>query len=228
MKDNGVTIGFAGIEKYEIILYISAVFEKLGKKVLISDCSQNGALDESICYVREECNGGIISYQGIDYISNLAAEKEFSYEAVSERGEQYNFTLIDFGFTLTKENLKRCNYFFIVTDMQKHNVRRAGVIADMLDMPYCIIMKELAGHRKLGEYLSEEIQNRTKAEKVYMLYEDRYDEEYRLKCQYNSAIRFNGLSKKFKDMLIEIVCRFDKQDSEKQILKALKRAEKGR
>ena len=225
-------IGFVGIDKYEIVLYLSQIIKNLGRSVLISDSSVYGALDDSISYVKEKSSNEIINYMGINYINTIREEK-VSYNCqevlnLEENKEKYDFILIDFGFDVSADIYNLCDSAFIVTDMQKHNIRRAGSLADKINIPYSIIIKDMIKCKISSDYLAKSIQRSHPAQMVYTVYKDTLDEEYKLKCQYNTRIGFKKLSKDFRNMLIAIVKSCNGDIEEKTITKALRMAESGR
>ena len=65
------TVAYVGLDNFDIILYISRVLMKLGKKVLLVDHSETMAIKYCIPQPKGlNCQRDIITYQGIDFTIN--------------------------------------------------------------------------------------------------------------------------------------------------------------
>ena len=72
-----ICMGYAGLEAYDLILYIGRVYTKLGQRVLIVDLSSSEALKNSIKHgMGLDSFIDIINYRDINYVRRIPTEEE--------------------------------------------------------------------------------------------------------------------------------------------------------
>ena len=116
-------LGFFGVDKYDIILYLSRILYTLNKKILLLDCSENRALTYSIPMPNqilcEERDCYIVNYRGIDCASNSF----ISQELMEKYKQEYDVILMDFGFQENHELVENCTHIVLVLDQKLHNLK---------------------------------------------------------------------------------------------------------
>lgn len=229
---NGIMIGFMGVEKYEMILYLSRILKQLGKQVLVLDCSENGALDAGICYVREqeEIYGELLEYRGVDYINYTLKEETYTetYGTYKTVKEQYDFTLVDFGFQEKHPLILECNRCFLVTDQQRHNVLRLKEMARQLYIPFIVIIRDVLACKVSLRYFIDMFSGIGRAEEIMILYRNETDTKQQIQCQYSQGLNIHGLSKDTKEFLKKTVQILIPELTKLEIARALKQAERGK
>lgn len=227
-----ILIGFLGIEKYEIILYLSRILKQLNKRVLVLDCSENGALDAGVCYFREQpaVYGKIQDYRGIDYVNYtlqdyIGTEEYYVFE---EKRKEYDFILIDFGFLRIHPLMAACHRYFFVSDQQRHNILRIKEAVKRCNVPFIVVLRDILACKVSLNYFTDFIEENKYAEEIQILYRNETDTREQIQCQYGQAVNFQKLSKDTKEFLKNIVKKLLPNCTKEEIIKALKRAERGK
>ena len=215
-------IGFLGCDKYEIILYLSRILYHLGKKVLLVDYAETEALYQSIPVpdtLKEENN--YIHYSGIDFIQGKYYERN--------KKEEYDYTLIDFGYDTSNIMLSKCEKVLFITDLQLHNLKRLKNIFYNGNGEKYLIIKDVFPCKIKPEYIKEQLSNlMIEEQQVYILYQDSIDMKYRIQSQYDHKFSFPKLSKPVKTFLQDLIIRLNENISGKQLRVAYSKAERGK
>lgn len=225
-------IGFLGIEKYEIILYLSRILKQLGKKVLVLDCSENGALDAGVCYFREQpaLYGELQEYRGIDYLNytlhDSAGREEYS--VFRDIRKEYDFILMDFGFRRGHPLYHICDHCFLVSDQQRHNILRMKEAALECQVPFTVVIRDILACKVSLDYFTDFMDGNDFAQEMIFLYRNEADTKRQIQCQYGQAVNFQKLSKETKEFLKQAVKRLLPDFTKAEIMKALKEAERGK
>lgn len=209
-------IGFTGIEKYEIMHYLSRILRNLGQKVLLADQSVEQALACSVPIPFPD-TGEIIDYNGVDVMLNVTPE-EFQHL-------DYDYILMDFGFQVHHPMLAACDEVYLVSDLQIHNIRNLSAMQLDRHQERFLIVKEFYTGRVSCSYIYEEMNHlMIREDNSYALQLEERDYENCLNCQYENQISMKKLSRSVKGLLIEML----QQDfSKPQIEYALRMAERG-
>lgn len=214
-------IGFAGIDKYELILYLSRIIFHLGKKVLLVDDSESEALYQCIP-VPESLREAIcpIHYRGMDFILGKY------YHA--DLGLHYDVVILDLGFQLKADLVSECTRLFYVIDLQLHNIRKLRLKNQPEDIPMSLIIKDVFPCKIKPEIIMEQWQQDMNLHKGYILYLDTLDLKYKIQSQYDSVFQFQKVSAPVTELLKDIVKQMDFSLQEKEIKQAYHKAERGR
>lgn len=227
-----LVIGFLGIEKYEVILYLSRILKQLHKKVLVLDCSEDGALDAGVCYFREQpvVYGELQEYRGIDYVNYTVHEYKNmeEYSVLQEKRKEYDFILIDFGFCRTHSLMTACHRYFFVSDQQRHNILRVKEAAKKCRVPFTVVLRDVLSCKVSLDYFTDFMEENQWAEEVQILYRNEADIREQIQCQYGQAVNFQKLSKDMKEFLKNMVKQLLPECTKAEIIKALKQAERGK
>lgn len=217
-KTEAYTIGFVGIDCYDIIHYLARILCKLQKKVLLVDQSTKEALTYSVPIPKDMDLSNIITYRQVDF--TRAYRKDML--------EEYDYIFMNFGDNKFCPEIEECEDLFIVTDQQGHNAaalstyfekqRKQSITAIIRNVVKCKIKPEFI--IKLMEMNPDE-------SPYYVMDADPIDQQLMLSCQYDQVFRFKKLSPNFKKMLYEILIDKLKFDI-KEVKQAFKKAEKGK
>lgn len=234
--DTGFTtkvIGFVGVESCEMICYIGRIIYSLGKNVLFADCSEFGALMECVPEPHFPAtpdfnpNKSFLEHRGMEFL-NYGEYNSMIIGSVidTEKQEQsHNYMLVDFGFKINHEAIRKCDVLIMCCNQHRYNVRRLSklqifnpnqkkvlLVSDYVDsgMPVNVIMYEL----KLE---AEDCD-------VYCLPYSETDTTYHLKQRYAAQSSFRNLSKRYKQMLTRLTLSFSDELNEKAVYRACKGA----
>lgn len=208
--------GFLGIEAYDLILYLSRLLLNLGKKVLVIDNSESGALTCCIP-VPDSLNpkNARISYRKLDFIKDRSA-LEFLRD--------YDYILIDFGFKTNHKDLENCSLVYLVTDRQQHNILRLQNLKVYREA--YLIVKDIIKN-EFAVYLLDNLKdNKIEVKKYYCLYRDETDKENMVTLQYDNDIKFRSQSGQLKYILNQLIIEtlhFDRRE----VSQAYKKAKRG-
>lgn len=189
------TIGFVGVDKYDLIIYSAAALCQMGMHVLAVDYTNQQGL---MLTVPAERGDGRIQYCGIDY---WGAPDCVSLEQVIVSGD-YDFVLIDFGFYYRHHTFLMCNDICFVTDLQKHNLEYLASIQINKETERTLVVRQVIAYKASKEYLKSiccclGITN----EEVFLLYLNEKDLKNQYNCQYNGKIGFKNGSASLKSLL---------------------------
>ncbi|WFR59543.1 hypothetical protein QA584_10755 [Anaerocolumna sp. AGMB13025] len=221
MSINAKTIGFLGIEAYDLILFLSKLLLNLNQKVLLIDNSDTGALTCCIP-VPDSLNPKVskVSYQKIDFVKERAS---------SEYEKAYDFILIDFGFKVNHKEIGNCSILYLITDKQQHNTLRfhnLKLIHVLKEQETYLIIKDLLNSESAA-YLTDSLRDKINNIKQYFyLFEDDIDRENMVSLQYNNEVKFRRQSGQYKNLLMQILTEA-LQFNRTEVILAYKKAKRG-
>ncbi len=209
----GITIGFAGVDKQDIILYLARILYHIGKQVLIVDKSESQAVTECI-----PCPAGLentmIEYRGIYFVNGRKSEKDLP---AILRKKNFDYILTDYGFWQDEKEFTELDYLIYVTDQQKHNMNRIMPMIKNRRDRQSIVIRDVVGHiSDMRDRISFQELSMIPADRVFIIYQDELDTKFKLRCQYEIVFRFGKLSvpaqNAIKGLIMEIVSGLDKKD----------------
>lgn len=219
MADN--VIGFVGVEKYEIILYLSRILHHLNLKVLLVDLSESEALYSCIPIPKDMRNKeNKIDYRGIDFIKN--ENKLYDLQG------NYDVILIDFGFNSYSNILSQCNRILLFTDLQLHNIERIKNMKIQTVAEMSLILKEFINCKITPEFITTQIGYNIDKEQVYVFHNDIIDMKYKIHSQYDDCFHFKKLSRSYKQFLKDVIFELVINIDLKTYRKAYKKAGRGK
>ena len=222
MLTKGRVIGFVGVEEYDIIMYLTTLLNRIGKKILLIDLSETTAL--SFCMripqgldIKEEiaeCNG--IFYTRGAYLKE--------YEEKDTLLTTYDYIFIDYGFKFHSQDLEGCDIITIVTDKQMHHLHRLKGIRNS-DKEIYLILKHLEqgdNYLKIKNIFGEKLA----ITKTYPFLADSTDQTLAHSLQYHRTINIKRLSIEYRYFLKDFL--FNALDITKEEYKrALKEKKRG-
>ncbi len=213
-KRNTILVGFLGIDKHDIICYLSRILYHLGKKVLLVDCSESRALTESIPEPRmsERPDGGteynaIMEYRGVDFL-NYGAYNAFILEALADQYKQescYDYILIDFGFQTGQVAIGKCDILIFVSDQQIHNVKRLSLVPYHDKQSILVILKDFTGYGISEKSILREMHIDQKNCSTYHMKLNERNQEYKLSERYQAKALFSFMSEDVRSALLQII-----------------------
>lgn len=214
-------VAYIGYDSFDIILYLSRIFQKLGHKILIADYSEAEALTFSIPHVEGiDLFKSILTYRQVDFTRMIITEDIIN---------SYDDVLIDFGYSKPEINLFLISKVVYVTNMFKYNLSRLSSIRyyDELQVNRELLIREAIELKIPIEIMAELINKQINEKEISVLYLEDRDYENSLIGHYNSNFRFTRISAMLKTYLLKSVSYLYKNISKKQILSAYVKARKG-
>lgn len=211
-------LGFVGITNYDIILYLSRILSRLGKRVLLADYSFGNDLEVCIPVPRELTpDKDIITYNGVDYTkTSLDITMINSYDDV----------LIYFGFCIN-ENISLCTQIVYVTDQQRFHIEKLKSLPQIEVANINLLVRDVVDSKINPVYIRDRLHEKLKSANIFIFYLDDVDTKNKILVQYNSILNFKGLSVEMKEYLKKTVMNMYPEISEKELHKAYKHAERG-
>jgi len=185
-------VGFWGVEKYDLILYLSHFLSAMNNKVLIIDNSETGALTYCIP-VPSALNPKVnkITFRNIDFVKD-SNPSDF---------KGYDYIMVDYGFRITQKELTGCAKLFVVTDKQQHNIDSINKLKVSSDEVY-LILKDLTWKDKAESILKAVTIGVNEA--FYLNY-DEADRAYMIELQHDEKLFLKKLSPEYKSLIQKII-----------------------
>lgn len=214
-------VAYIGYNSFDIILYLSRVLQKAGRRVLIVDYSEAEALTYSIPQIDGiDTNKDIMTYRRVDFTRMIIIE---------ETAKIYDDILIDFGFSRPIINLSLITKVVYVSNMFRYNLNRLCNIKyyDELQISKELLIREATDLKIPIESMTEIIDKQITMQGISLLYLDEKDYENSLVCHYNQTFCFTRISGMLRGYLLKTASDLCGNVSDKQILTAYAKARKG-
>lgn len=221
------TISFLGIESYDIILYLARILSNLGKRILVIDVSDRGALSNGLYDSSEalvdNTEPGILSHQGLDFIPRVYEwiyRGDFYNQFLYHTNCDYDYILIDYGLNIGHTAIEKSTLVIMVSDMQKHNIESLLPVMEQLDLPKEIVIKDVVPCKiKAKDLLPDKVREIKNV--IHYLDIDINDIANKIQMQHTRLISLKKCSKKMKDLLCGVVNRIEKDRTKKEIVEAI-------
>lgn len=224
MDHRCICIGFAGIDKYDIILYLARILKHLGKKVLIVDGSETGALVSCIPYP-VGLDGTVIDYRGI-YFINLCKYEEDLFGRILTM--DIDIALIDYGYCMREMEAEFLNQIIYVTDQQKHNVDRLIPMTGFKNNDKRLVIRDVTSYKYGLKCIINELGlSGMPANNISIIFMDEVDTRCKLRCQYEIKTSFRKLSLPAKKTINALLSGIVHEIGWKEIRSAYRKAERG-
>lgn len=190
------SIGFAGADSYDLIIYLAVFLKALEREVLLIDKSGRNAL--SFCIQSPEMlkpDNEVVHFRGLDIVTDS--------DPAAMRAE-YDYILTDFGDLVDHPGLAACNNIFLVTDTKYHNLINIKDMSAVYSDYYLLVRDITAGinERYLPQFL---INNGLQGIKNFCIYWDEGDREAMTELQYHHYFVYKRLSPGMKEFLKEVL-----------------------
>lgn len=214
-------IAYIGYDSFDIILYLSRILHKLGRKVLVVDYSESEALKTSIPQIPDiDTNSDIMTYRRVDFTAKIIDKQLI---------DQYDDVLIDCGYKEPKLNLSFITRVVYVTNMFSFNVVRLKNVTyyDDLQISKALLIREALETKLSTDNMKGLLNKNISDDNISILYLDDKDYENSVVCQYNQTFRLIKITSMLKTYLLNEVKILCEQATEKEIKKAFANARKG-
>ncbi len=210
-------IGFVGIDKGDLLIYLASILCCLDYKVTIFDHSHKQLLQ--YCIPESEGDFDKITYRGVDY--------QFFKPVKEENYKDYDIILLDLGEWTTIEEINGLDHVYLVTDSSRYHMEKYIDLLIDLRKNVNIIFKNICNCKINKQYLIETMKrSKVLLGKTYEVRLDPLDYEYEIRMQYEPYQEFKELSKPYESLLCLIVTEITGLDMQR-IKKAYNRARKG-
>lgn len=230
-------IGFVGVESCEVICYLGRLLFKLGKRVLLADCSEFGALMECVPephFSRKpdttETPELVLEHKGLDYL-NYGEYNSFVIGAVAENSmyrNDYDYLLIDFGFKVKHETIDKCDVLVQCCDQHIYNIRRFAEMHGKSEQERCVLIRNYVNNGLSGKRILQELKAAETDDKVIILPYNESDFIHHLKKRYPAQDSFSGCSSDLKHVLVQIASKICPEVPMVKLKDACKKAASGK
>lgn len=222
MSNLAKVIGFMGIDKHDLMLFLAKLLAKSGKKILLVDNSETQALHCSISYPKGlDPHKEAVEYGSFEFLCRVSlGSLDYSTE--------YDFVLIDFGFCTNHPDVAQCDVIEFVADMKRHNLLRlrnpsfTSLLAGSGDgdsPTVYLIFRDWVDCKIKKTYLAEIMKGFcVPEENQYLFYLDVDDYTLQLLSQYDTIYQFRRVSVAVKTYLIDTLVKvfdFTREDAQK-------------
>ena len=214
-------VAYVGQDSFDIILYMSRILQKLGKRVLIVDNSETGALSESIPQLKGiDVSSSLLTYRRVDFTTKVIDEKIT---------DNYDEVLIDFGCNEPGIILSYISRVVYITTMFDFVIKKVSGVNfyDGLEASRSLLVREALEINIATEDIVEKLDKGVLAKDVSVLYRDDRDYENSLICHCNQIFKFTKISTMLKTYLIGEIRILCPDVTEKHIKAAYTKAKKG-
>ncbi len=207
------TIGFVGIESCELICYIGRILYTLGKRVLLADCSELGALMDCVPephyplqpdFTTERA---ILEYRGLSFLNYGEFNSYVINSLIKDLREKadYDYLLIDFGFKVSHEAIRKCDRLIMCSDQKRYNIRRLAQIEDYNpEMKVILLIRDYISGSLSEKRILQELRLETEDCELYRLPYNEGDLANRLTQRYPAQGPFRSCSEGYKQVLIKL------------------------
>lgn len=211
--NKGKIVGFTGAETEDILLYLSVVFVKLGKKAAIIDNTQEGLL--RYCLPAMEAGESSMTYREVDYFFGRSLN----------RLEKQNWDIV----LVNSENGKEaCDEWYLVADGNRRMLDKLKKIGEAMEGPVNMIIRNTCQYKVNGTFLRQKVRQwDCQIKNIYLMPADLLDYEYYLRIQYEPLQEFKELSQPYRKMLMS-VAETVSGAGRKEIEQAYKLAKRGK
>lgn len=250
MNDSCNVIGFIGVEKHDILMYLSRILYHLEQRILIVDLSEKKSLlcglqqevmdrknmeeqkeDGNVIINKEkEERGEVTDFRGVHYYQDNLDWNELGEMFLQSKlkKKDYDTILIDFGFTNQSVFMKACNHLWYITDLQRYHVKEMLQQQFFKNIPSYLLIKDVLDCKITPKLIQNEFNESVPFQKTFIAYQDSYDNKYKIECQYSQSIYFGKLSKELTEYLFQIIIVTYPEFTLNYIKKAYNMARKGR
>jgi hypothetical protein len=214
-------VAYIGYDSFDIILYLSRILQKLGRKVLIVDNSDTYALTTSVPQMTNiNSPDNIITYRRVDFTATVIDET---------MTEVYDDILIDCGFNVPRLKLSLVTRTVYVTSMFKNSIERLRNLDFFDEFPAkkALLIREAVNIKISPESMSALLDKGISKESITVLFRDDKDYDNSLICQYNQTFKLGKITWMMKCYLMKEAQELCGQFTKKQIRAALYKARKG-
>lgn len=201
-------IGLIGIDKYDIIHYLAKLLHTLGQRVLVIDGSSRKAVTATL-----PAQGTVFDFGGVDFVAGFDKAK------ANVRLSDYDFVIIDFGFSVGSKLILKCDEVWLITDEQKHNIINLQNVKLSPKQPRFVVIRSDTPNKLHSYFLQLLAPLGVTQNTVYHIMETKGSRHNRLQIMYQNIISMRGVSD---DMLYVLTLMLAPYFSEREINMAIR------
>jgi hypothetical protein len=218
-----ICIGYAGVEAFDIILYIGKALTMLNYPVLIIDLSDTGALTKTIYHgMNLDSTNDIIHYRNLNYIRKVPEKKDLN-------DFSNGVVFVVYGFNHIKNHPIHLDFLNIVLDTFPNNIDKVNKFLRTIstdNMQISILVRDVITLDDF-ERTKASIKSGQSPASTRYLYYDIYDHENALQCQTSQLIRFRRISSGMKKLIMSEISDMLPSIKPSIVRKAISLARKG-
>lgn len=189
-----VCVGYAGMEAFDIILYVGQILARLHIPVLIIDLSDTGVMTKAIYHgMNIDSANTIVNYRSLNYIRAIPNDKDL--EDFAE-----GVVFVDFGFRYIDIMPIKLDYMNIVVDSLPSNIERVGTLLNEMSINNTqtrLLIRNIISMDDV-ERVTRNITQDNTWYSINYLYLELSDYENAIKCQMSQTIGLRRISKRMK------------------------------
>lgn len=220
-----INIGYAGLEAFDIILYIGRTLTKLNKRVLIIDLSGTGAMTTAINHgMGLDSNISIVNYRDLNYTKVIPPNDEL-------KDFCDGVVIVNFGlnyFELTDTPIALNNISVVCNTLPSDIIEINQILKKINEMnnDTRILIRDVVNVNDL-ERTIKSLELSQKPKSTSYLYYSMDDYESAINCQVSQVVRFTNISSEMEKYIISEINSIFPDIKEKVIRKAISMARKG-
>lgn len=218
-----ICIGYAGLEAFDLILYISRTITKLNKRVLIIDIADTEALTKAMKHgMNLDSRQEIINYRDINYTRRIPSEKEFE---AFERG----VVIINFGAYYYPDFPYDFHSIHVVVNTIPHQMDEINTLLQKIalhETKINLLVRDIITIDDVDR-VKQSLELPNQLMDISYLYLDINDYESAVQCQVTQIVRFHRITKGMEKYILKQVKNIFPKLKETIIKKAIKLAKKG-
>lgn len=177
-------IGFLGVQKHDLCIYLGRVIHHLGHRVLTVDNSAEQQL--KYCIPMPELPGQSFVLQGVEYGFQMPLDH------IDISG--YDYVFEDLGKWSPRQQ-SGYDEIYLVTDPQVMNMEQCRYLLQKLQNPVNLVLRDMCAYKIQDKRVIHFFeQEKTKIRNLYMIEQDILDYEYRIQMQYEPCREFHEIS----------------------------------
>ncbi len=192
-----ISIGYMGVEAFDIILYMAKTLSTLDYPVLIVDLSDTGALTETIYHGMDlDSEKSIIHYRDINYTRKAPQENELD-------DFKDGVVFVVYGFNNISWHSVRLDYLNIILDSFPYKINKVNKILSNIrtdDIKVRLLVRDIITMDDFDR-VQTTIISRVNPVSASYIYYDMNDYINAIKCQASQVIRFKGISSSMREYI---------------------------
>ncbi len=222
MANNKNIVAFVGCEGFDIIIYLSRILAKVGRKVLIADHSDATA----IAFITPEIKGlniaeDIVTFRETDFTSKVLDEETIGL---------YDDILINCCMSIPRISGLNINKVIYITDLHLFHIKHIARLSyyDSLSAENSLIIKDAVNTRLTTQDVLLLLNKNIAQDKVKFIDWNEGDYGNSLIISHGQSFNFRGTSRQLKAWLLQEVHAMNPDMADKKLKVAFKLAKKGR
>lgn len=231
-KPKALTIGFAGNDNYDLLLYLAWLLKALHYRILIIDLSEVKALTAAVTGQMEDVTEetiDVMEFNALDYLPYIKDNKiraKVCGPYLYHEKKDYDYVIVDYGRMISHPAFLGSDYQILVSDLQRHNLSIILSAEGMKEkQSYYIIRDIMQSKFRPKDLLPDKF---LEQKMVSLLEFDPEDYIDRLKIQYSRQLSLIKLSGQTKKLLTSLLNLLSVPIDKKELLEVIMRSRRRR